>query len=158
MRIWNGLKKPFWERSNQSDDDIISAQVCRVCGPCVLVLKTGMDIRGQVWRSVGKRHFFWSVLAAYPDKDLSKVTAGKCRLLHAEGLALTFGRKSVAAVLLQQKAFLTYLLLQAASSLPHYWNLLLFYNSEVWTEPGLMGTWPCGKATIFSQFFKYFLG
>ena len=54
MRIWNGLKKPFWGRANQSSDDIISAHVCRVCDPCVLALKTGMDISGQVWRSVGK--------------------------------------------------------------------------------------------------------
>ena len=54
MRIWNGLKKPFWGRSYQSDDDMISAHVCRVCDPCVLALKTGMDISGQVWRSVGK--------------------------------------------------------------------------------------------------------
>ena len=60
MRIWNGLKKRFWGRSNQSNDDIISAHVCRVCDPRLLALKTGMDIRGQVWRSVGKRHFFWS--------------------------------------------------------------------------------------------------
>ena len=50
----------------------------------------------------------------------------------AEGLALTFGRKSVDAVFLQQKAFLTYLLTQAANFLPHYLNLLLLYNSEVW--------------------------
>ena len=56
--------------------------------PCMLrlwpfpVLKTGMDIRGQVWRSVGKRHFFWSVLAAHPQKDLPKETAGNCSFLN----------------------------------------------------------------------------
>ena len=44
-------------------------------------LKTGMDIRGQVWRSVGKRHFFLSVLAAHPQKDLPKETAGNCSFL-----------------------------------------------------------------------------
>ena len=47
MRIWNGLKKSFSGRSNQSSDDIISAHVCRVCDPCVLALKTGMDIKAR---------------------------------------------------------------------------------------------------------------
>ena len=54
MRIWNGLKKRFWGRSNQSNDDIISAHVCRVCDPRLLALKTGMDIRGQARKGLGK--------------------------------------------------------------------------------------------------------
>ena len=54
--IWNGLKKPFWGRSDQSNDEInlIPAHVCRVCDPCLLALKTGMDIRGQVWKRLEK--------------------------------------------------------------------------------------------------------
>ena len=55
--IWNGLKKPFWGRSDQSNDEMnfIPAHLCRVCDPCLLDLKTGMDFRGQVWkRPVGK--------------------------------------------------------------------------------------------------------
>ena len=46
--IWNGLKKPFWGRSDQSNDEMnfIPAHLCRVCDPCLLGLKTGMDFRG----------------------------------------------------------------------------------------------------------------
>ena len=48
MRIWNGVKKRFWGRSNQSNDDIISAHVCRVCDP-FLLLKRGwiLEARSQ---------------------------------------------------------------------------------------------------------------
>ena len=38
--------------------------------------KNGLEILSAKDWSVGKRHFFWSVLAAHPEKDLSKVTAG----------------------------------------------------------------------------------
>ena len=43
--IWNGLKKPFWGRSDQSNDEMnfIPAHLCRVCDPCLIGLKTGMD-------------------------------------------------------------------------------------------------------------------
>ena len=47
MRIWKGLKKPFWGSSNQSDDDIISAHVCRVFYPCVLALKRGWKLEAR---------------------------------------------------------------------------------------------------------------
>ena len=47
MRIWNGLKKPFRGCSNQSDDDIIYAHVCRVCDPCVLALKRGWILEAR---------------------------------------------------------------------------------------------------------------
>ena len=47
--IWNGLKKPFWGRSDQSNDEIylIPAHVSRVCDPCLLGLKTGMDFKAR---------------------------------------------------------------------------------------------------------------
>ena len=32
---------------------------------------------------VGKRHFFWSVLAAHLPKDLPKIAAGNCRFLNS---------------------------------------------------------------------------
>ena len=38
--------------------------------------KNRLEILSAKDWSVGKRHFFWSVMAAYPEKDLSKVTAG----------------------------------------------------------------------------------
>ena len=84
--IWNGLKKHFWGRSDQSNDEInlIPAHLCRVCDPCLIGLKTGMDFRGQVWkRPVGKRHFFWSVLGAHPQQNLPKVTTENCRFLNS---------------------------------------------------------------------------
>lgn len=38
--------------------------------------KNRLEILSAKDWSVGKRHFFWSVMAAHPKKDLSKVTAG----------------------------------------------------------------------------------
>ena len=38
--------------------------------------KNRLEILSAKDWSVGKRHFFWSVMAAHPEKDLSKVTAG----------------------------------------------------------------------------------
>ena len=38
--------------------------------------KNRLEILSAKDWSVGKRHFFWSVMAAYPEKDSSKVTAG----------------------------------------------------------------------------------
>ena len=45
--VWRNL---FWGRSDQSNYEInlIPAHLFRVCDPCLIGLKTGMDFRGQV--------------------------------------------------------------------------------------------------------------